>query len=178
MDDLIQPDSSDLPASSPMEEEGPRFDEIRHGFELDGQYYLLTSGIFSELASKSQICQLPDSPPWFAGFINHRGHTVPVYDLPYMAHQQRTDQKGLYWVLLLDRQPHTAGFLLTQIPSVVTDPEQIEQNDLNYDAHPRPLQPFLGTAYHAQDKSWIELDHRALLSKLKTTFYQPAALFE
>eukprot|EP01155_Anaeramoeba_flamelloides_P041692 Anaeramoba_flamelloidesc35324_g1_i3.p1 GENE.c35324_g1_i3~~c35324_g1_i3.p1 ORF type:complete len:137 (-),score=12.01 c35324_g1_i3:108-518(-) len=90
MDDLIQPDSPDL-SLSVSQEDAPGFDEIRHGFELDGQHLLLAAGTFSELASRSPICPLPDSPPWFAGFINHRGHTVPVYDLPYMARQERLD---------------------------------------------------------------------------------------
>ncbi|GAA0689213.1 hypothetical protein GCM10009104_14500 [Marinobacterium maritimum] len=177
MDDLIQPDSSDLPLPA-NQEDAPSFDEIRHGFELDGQHFLLTAGTFSELASRSAICPLPDSPPWFAGFINHRGHTVPVYDLPYMAQQERTDLREPYWILLLDQQPHTAGFLLNRIPTVVTDPERIGEHDVAEPSAPKPLQPFLSQQYHAQETTWYELDHQALLQKLKKTFYQPAAMFE
>jgi len=83
------------------EYEAPEFDEIRHGFLLDDQHFLLTTGTFSELAPKGRICPLPDSPVWFAGFINHRGNTVPVYDLPYLVHQERTDLRAQYWILLL-----------------------------------------------------------------------------
>ncbi len=177
MDDLIQPDSPGLPLSV-SQEDSPSFDEIRHGFELDGQHFLLTAGTFSELASRSPICPVPDSPPWFAGFINHRGHTVPVYDLPYMAHQHRIDLREPYWILLLDQQPHTAGFLLNRIPRVVTDPERIGEQAMTTASVPKPLQPFLGQQYHAQEATWFELDHLELLKKLKKTFYQPAALFE
>ncbi len=177
MDDLIQSDSSDLPLSTPQED-APSFEEIRHGFELDGQHYLLAASTFSELASRSPICPLPDSPPWFAGFINHRGHTVPVYDLPYMVHQERTDLREPYWILLLDRQPYTAGFLLNRIPTVVTDPKRTGEPDAVSSSAPKPLQPFLSQQYHAQEKNWFELDHQELLQKLKKTFYQPAALFE
>lgn len=174
MDDLIQPDSSDL-SFPEHQEDTPSFDEIRHGFELGGQHYLLAAGTFSELASKSPICPLPDSPPWFAGFINHRGHTVPVYDLPYMVRQKRTDLREPYWILLLDQQPHTAGFLLQQIPSVVTDPERVSDGELTA---PKPLQPFLTGQYQALESVWLELDHRELLKMLKKHFYQPASLFE
>lgn len=177
MDDLIQSDSPDLPLSA-SQEDAPSFDEIRHGFELDGQHYLLTAGTFSELASRSPICPLPDSPPWFAGFINHRGHTVPVYDMPYLAHEERTNQREHYWILLLDQQPHTAGFLLNQIPTVVTDPERVEEPDEASASAPRPLQPFLGQRYRAREATWRELDHRELLKNLKKAFHQPASLFE
>ncbi|GAA0787944.1 chemotaxis protein CheW [Marinobacterium sediminicola] len=177
MDELIQSDSPAFSLSLPQED-GPSFDEIRHGFELAGQHYLLTAGTFSELASRSPVCGLPDSPPWFAGFINHRGHTVPVYDLPYLATQERTDMREPYWILLLDQQPHTAGFLLTQIPSVVTDPERLGMVDAEASPAPKPLQPFLSEQYRALETTWFELDHRELLIKLKKTFYQPAALFE
>ncbi len=177
MDDLIQPDSPDLSLSA-SQEDAPGFDEIRHGFELDGQHLLLAAGTFSELASRSPICPLPDSPPWFAGFINHRGHTVPVYDLPYMARQERLDLRGSYWILLLDQQPHTAGFLLDRIPTVVTDPERLGDSATVTSSAPKPLQPFLRQQYRAQERVWFELDHQELLIKLTKTFYQPAALFE
>lgn len=175
-DDLIQLESPGSRLTG-APDETPQFDEIRHGFELAGQHFLLPGGLFSELAAKAQICPLPDSPPWFAGFINHRGHTVPVYDLPYMTHQERTDLREPYWILLLDQQPHTAGFLLSQIPTVVFDPAPIDELDTDLSV-PKPLQPFLSGQFRAQDKIWSELNHRELLKKLKKVFYQPAALFE
>ncbi|MBV0934532.1 chemotaxis protein CheW [Marinobacterium weihaiense] len=177
MDDLIQGDQTDLP-HLPGQEEMPDFDEIRHGFELNDRYYMLSADTFSELAARSRVCSLPDSPPWFRGFINHRGHTVPVYDLPYMASQERTDLRKPYWILLVDQQPHTAGFILTELPTAIIDPVH-ESNRLNDDAEvPKALHPFLVATYQAQGQHWFELDHRALLKQLKKTFYQPAALFE
>jgi chemotaxis signal transduction protein len=176
MDDLILSDSPDHALFAPQET--PSFDEIRHGFELEGRHYLLAAGVFSELASRSPICPLPDSPPWFAGFINHRGHTVPVFDLPCLASEKRSDQREPYWILLLDQQPHTAGFLLNRIPGVVTDPERVRDALEESPSIPKPLQPFLRTQYRALDTCWHELDHQELLKQLKKAFYQPASLYE
>lgn len=177
MDDLNPSNQTGLPLFS-GQDAVPDFDEIRHGFELNDQHYLLAADTFSELASRSQICPLPDSPPWFCGFINHRGHTVPVYDLPYLAQQERTDLRAQYWILLLDQQPHTAGFLLTSLPDAVIDPERDDAPASFSPFVPKALQPFLSAQYQAQGHSWYELDHQTLLKQLKKTFYQPAALFE
>ncbi|MBR9828526.1 MAG: hypothetical protein GYB41_07780 [Oceanospirillales bacterium] len=158
------------------EYEAPEFDEIRHGFLLDDQHFLLTTGTFSELAPKGRICPLPDSPVWFAGFINHRGNTVPVYDLPYLVHQERTDLRAQYWILLLGQQSHTAGFLLSEFPVAIIDPKRLNEN-LALSAAPKVLQPFLTAQYSAQGATWYEFDHQELLKKLKQSFYQPATLF-
>lgn len=172
MDDLMP-----VGTTGPEPAEAPAFNEIRHGFSLDGQHYLLAAGVFAELTARVTLCPLPDSPPWFAGFINHRGHTVPVHDLHYLIHRERADLREPYWILLLDQQPHTAGFLLTALPGVVTDPEPVAP-EARSDAADNALKPFLAEQYRAQGKTWHALDHRELLKQLKKHFYQPAALFE
>jgi len=144
--------------------------EVRHGFRLGDCPLLLPGGTFSELTSQARICTLPDTPQWFAGYINHRGHTVPVFDLQPLLGGAALDARQRYWILLIDRQPRTAGLLLRQFPQVLNDPAPARREPIT--GVPEVLRPFLQAACLHQGECWHELDHRALLGYLKRIFHR------
>ncbi len=147
--------------------------EIRHGFSLSGHHFLLQPGTYCELAAKQSICALPDCPDWFAGFINHRGHAVPVYDLVrYLdTNTPRAGQKREFWILLLDAHPNTAGFMIPTLPTVLTDLSSVEH--INATDQPANLSSFISQAWQQNGQRWYEIDHTALLNHLKLQF-QPS----
>ncbi|TCK04927.1 chemotaxis protein CheW [Marinobacterium mangrovicola] len=160
MDELAQALSS--------AEDQPSVGDVRHGFMLGDYRLLLTAGTLAELAGKAAICALPDTPAWFAGFINHRGHTVPVYDLNMLIGAGATDLKRQYWILLLDRQPATFGVILRQLPAAINDPQPGSPEAAVQ--LPEPLAGCVSGQYQVDQQSWAELDHRALIQQLKSIF--------
>ncbi|MBV1788975.1 chemotaxis protein CheW [Marinobacterium sp. D7] len=159
-------------AGAEQDSEPAEVGEVRHGFQLGPHRLMLRAGTFSELSSKTHICVLPDTPAWFSGFINHRGHTVPVYDLSLLLGQGATDLSRQYWILLVDRQPSTLGIILRQIPVALRDPEPIS-NDHD-DPLPEPLASCQTSQYRVQQQCWGELDHHALIRYLKRHFREAA----
>lgn len=149
-------------------EDQPGVGEVRHGFMLGEHRLLLAAGTFAELAGKAAICALPDTPAWFAGFINHRGHTVPVYDLSRLIGAGATDLNRQYWILLLDRQPSTFGVILRQLPAAINDPVPC-QTGLEI-ALPEQLAGCISGQYQVDQQNWAELDHRELIQQLKSIF--------
>lgn len=156
-------------------EEGAKHRVVRHGFVLGEQHLMLAAEVYSEIASGSKICAIPDTPPWFTGFINNRGHTVPVYDLQHWLTGTPIDRRNPVYVFLFGQQPHTAGILLEQSPSVLNDPERLDQKP---PAHYSALADFARAGYSSQGKQWLEIDHAALLNYLKNNFHQPVAKAE
>lgn len=169
MDDLESLLGGPVEAISPISESEAH--DIRHGFMLGDHRILLPHGTYSEIAAKQSICSLPDCPDWFAGFINHRGHAVPVYDLAGYLKNGKSDLRKNFWVLLLDAHPDTAGFIIHSLPTVLSG--------LILDAHadttelPSALSPFIHHVWQRKHHQWHELNHRALLHHLKMQFQLP-----
>ncbi|MBP0049969.1 chemotaxis protein CheW [Marinobacterium sp. AK62] len=149
--------------------------EVRHGFMLGEQPALLAADVFSELAAMPRLCPVPDTPVWFAGFINHRGHTLPVYDLQQWLTGSPVDRRQPFYALLFDRQPHAAGFLLAELPTVLTAPTALDTLPA---ARYAPISEFVHKGYKCEGHTWLEIDHQALLNHLKDNFHQPVAKAE
>lgn len=147
--------------------------EIRHGFSLGTHNLLLQAGTYCELAARQNICAIPDCPNWFAGFINHRGHAVPVYDLSrYLELDSgRTRADKAFWLLLLNPHPDTAGLIIHALPAVLSD-VSVNTRSRTFEI-PSALAPFTGQAWVQNGELWHELDHGALLNHLKTQFQLP-----
>ncbi|SEG80787.1 chemotaxis protein CheW [Marinobacterium lutimaris] len=165
MDELSQA----LSSAQDRPEVGKEAGEVRHGFMLGEHRLLLAAGTLAELAGKTAICALPDTPAWFAGFINHRGHTVPVYDLSLLIGAGATDLGRQYWILLLDRQPATFGVILRQLPAAINDPQPAASAIAA--VLPEPLERCVSGRYQLGQQSWAELDHRGLVQQLKSLFH-------
>jgi len=168
MDDIKSTLNRLLQASSPenLESRG----DMRHGFQIGGYNLLLQSGTYCELTTRQNICSLPDCPSWFAGFINHRGHAVPTYDLDcfFSNSDTRTPLNRDFWILLLDSHPGTAGFIIHSLPSVLSDLSPVEA--VEADGLPPPLAPFISSVWRRNEQRWFEINHKALLGHLKAQF--------
>ena len=144
--------------------------EIRHGFRVAGCNLLLPQGTPCELASRQNICHLPDSPPWFAGFINHRGHAVPIYDLDLFFDESSPSPpvNQDFWILLLGSHPGTAGLIIHVLPSVLSDLSPDESG--GEEGLPPGLSSLTTATWRQGDERWHEIDPGALLEQLKTHF--------
>lgn len=146
------------------------FQEVRHGFEVAGNYLLVPRELYSELISRPRICRIPTTPLWFSGFINHRGETVPVFDLAALTLDDDSNpaDQSQRWVLLLDEQPYMVGILLQEPPAALVAPTPLDESASN---HLNPaLRPHTYGYMQHKDKVWAELNHRQFFAAVKERF--------
>ncbi|EAR62528.1 chemotaxis protein CheW [Neptuniibacter caesariensis] len=152
---------------STSESQEPQIHKIRHGFMISSYALLIMEGVRAEVVKAPSICSIPSTPEWFAGFINHRGETAPVYDLDnylQMVDEPKQDQE---WVLLIDNHPHTVGVLLRQPPRSITDPVCLNET---LSGLPEVIEQAAGDAYEFANQQWLEIDHHRLFLALKNQF--------
>lgn len=144
------------------------FQEVRHGFEVAGNHLLVPRELYSELVNRPRICRIPTTPDWFRGFMNHRGETVPVYNLSLLFGDEHASEKDPRWVLLLDQQPYMAGILLNNPPAALVAPTSLDDDSISlFNDY---LQPHTGSYVECDGKVWAELQHRQFFSSLKEKF--------
>jgi chemotaxis signal transduction protein len=156
------------PQLTSIDQESPSdIRQIRHGFEIGSYSLLISEQTRAEVAKSPSICAIPSTPDWFSGFINHRGETVPVYDLN--KYLQVLDEKAddQDWVLLIDDHPNTVGVLLKRPPQSITDPELLNEAVTGL---PEIFEKAVFQVYGHKDHKWFEIDHRRLFLALKKQF--------
>jgi len=142
------------------------FHTVRHGFDLGQHRFLVPELTFAELTSAEGICSIPDTPEWFCGFLNHRGDTVPVYDLAKLLGTELNTVHNQRWVLLIDEQPETIGVLVDQSPQAMVDP--VVSDDVSH--LPEIASQFVTGHWLAGGELWSEFDHRKFFSELRKFF--------
>ncbi|MDI3325323.1 chemotaxis protein CheW [Pontibacterium granulatum] len=146
------------------------FQEVRHGFEVASNHLLVPRDLYSELISRPRICRIPTTPIWFSGFINHRGETVPIFDLAALIGEGETDtgEKPKRWVLLLDEQPYMVGILLSEPPAALVAPTPLDETAAKH------LSEALRAHTHGyvehKGRVWAELNHRQFFAAVKERF--------
>lgn len=153
-----------------LAESPENFQEVRHGFEVAGNHLLVPRGLYSELISRPRICRIPTTPIWFSGFINHRGETVPVFDLSTLAlggAAEPSDQSQR-WVLLLDEQPYMVGILLSNPPTALVAPTSLDETAA--DQLNEVLRPHTYGYVEHKGTVWAELNHRQFFAAIKDRF--------
>lgn len=145
------------------------YQEVRHGFSVAGCHLLLPQAVYSEVISQPRICSIPTTPNWFAGFINHRGETVPVYDVALLLNPEESHDAAQRkrWVLLLDEHPYMAGILLTEPPAGLVAPEL---SDMPLPEVPEAVSPYIKDCYLHGGKHWTNFNHRQFFMALKKLF--------
>lgn len=140
---------------------------IRHGFQVGSYALLVAEQTRAEVIKVPSICVIPDTPDWFAGFINHRGETVPVYDLDRYLQVVDEPKERRQWVVLLDEHPNSVGILTSEPPQSVLNPTELDQEigDL-----PAVFQKSVSKIYEQQGQQWLVIDHRKLFLALKQQF--------
>ncbi|MGB0468653.1 MAG: chemotaxis protein CheW [Pontibacterium sp.] len=142
--------------------------DVRHGFIVAESHLLIPKGLYSELVSRVRICPIPATPEWFCGFINHRGETVPVYDLTRLSGKISTTSQDKRWILLLDEHPLMVGILLDSAPQGLATPRRLNTTEKTVVCE--LLQPFAGQYYEHQGSVWAEFEHRQFFTALKKLF--------
>jgi len=137
---------------------------VRHGFVVANTHFLLPQGVFSEYINHVNTCNIPGTPPWFLGIANHRGETIPIFDLDKVF-APNTEVASFNGVLLLGSHPNTVGIALRKSPVVLVNPEHVE------DAMVSPeLRTFIIGTYVVKEQTWFDLDHHRLFSDLRARF--------
>lgn len=146
------------------------FQEVRHGFEVAGNHLMIPRELYSELISRPRICRIPTTPIWFSGFINHRGETVPVFDLTALIQNDvaATGDQPQRWVLLLDEQPYMVGILLSEPPAALVAPTPLDETAASHLSD--TLRPHTHGYVEHKDTVWAELNHRQFFAAVKERF--------
>jgi chemotaxis signal transduction protein len=141
--------------------------QIRHGFEVGSYPLLISEQTRAEVVKLPSICAIPSTPDWFSGFMNHRGETVPIYDLNKYLQVLNEKEEVQEWVLLIDDHPNTVGILLKDAPQSITDPEQLNEDAVGL---PEIIKNTVSNVYGHKNNKWFEIDHRRLFLALKKQF--------
>lgn len=156
--------SPDAQVANLTTSEAETLHSVRHGFISANTHFLIPKGVFSEYVSQIALCTIPGTPAWFLGIANHRGETIPVFDLDTAFEAQTTPapRKG---VLLLGSHPNTVGIALRQSPTVLINPEPVDEP-----ATSPELRPFLTESFLVKGQVWFNVDHHRLFSDLRARF--------
>ncbi len=146
------------------------FHQIRHGFNVGKYALLMPEQTRAEVVKSPSICRMPSTPEWFSGFVNHRGETIPVFDLSIYFQLDQDAEEKKEWVLLIDEHPQAAGILLSLPPQSLTDPVLVDPEKSEQAALPTSLKHAVDKVYQSRNQQWLELDHRRFFMSLKTEF--------
>lgn len=152
-------------SESDMQTPPEELHSVRHGFAVANYRLMVPKGIFSEYISASKLCHMPGTPSWFLGFINHRGETIPVFDLEAVFSPDASNAAAIKGFLLLDSFPLTIAIALRQSPQVLINPVSRSMNNIQPE-----IQPFVVGSYVVKDDMWFDLDHHRLFSDLRARF--------
>lgn len=148
---------------------------IRHGFKVGSLPLLVPLSAGGELLQAADICPIPNAPPWFSGFINHRGNIVPVFALDLLFSSERTPlpigkklQQNPNRLLLLGRRQEACALQIDAYPQTLSHLQQADVPDEL--AIPELLRAHLSAVLTDGAKYWIDFHHQAFFASLKTLF--------
>lgn len=116
----------------------------------------------SELSDMPATYRLPNAPDWFIGIANLHGLLVPVFDLAiYLGLEHQQGAKPM--LLVLGHGTDAAGVLIDGLPLRL----RFKSGDRAEGAPvPAALEACVHQTYWAADRTWMDLQVPALLSKL------------
>jgi len=135
--------------------------EVRHGFRIGSNRLLIPQSTHSELAPLPKLCAIPDTPDWFAGFINHRGDTVPAYDLYHLFQEEQVEKR---WALILGTQTETIALLLNDYPKGIVG---LEPSSAPGGPSSEALTGYCPAYLSNSDEVWAEFDYKRFFQNLK-----------
>lgn len=150
--------SEAIAAGSPM----PGEFQQREGFQIGHLGLMIRYEDGSELADLPLIYRLPNAPAWFTGVANLHGLLVPVFDLAlYLGIEHRVGVKPM--LLVLGHGADAAGVVIDGLPLRL----RFRFAD-RADGAPVPaaLEGCVNETYWAAERTWMDLQVTALLSKL------------
>ncbi len=90
-------------------------------FYLGDVMYIIKHHSIREISPMVKLKQIPQSPPYFAGFFNYRDTLVPVVDLRQLLHNEPCRMRLSTRIILLDyslpeqTQTHTIGLIAERV---------------------------------------------------------------
>jgi CheW-like domain len=87
------------------------------GFEICGIKFLLDTDVFCEVIIDPKYSVMPNSPEFFLGLQNLRGHLVPIYKLNKFLEKSDSDVKK---ILFINRGDSAFGICIDSLPCVLS----------------------------------------------------------
>jgi len=136
--------------------------QLREGFRIGELSLMIRYEKGSELTDLPPTYRLPNAPEWFAGIANLHGALVPVFDLArYLGVDHLPDAKPM--LLVLGHGLDAAGVVIDGLPTRL----RFDAGDRADDAPvPLALEGCVNQTYWAGERTWMDLQVDALLSKL------------
>jgi purine-binding chemotaxis protein CheW len=136
--------------------------EQREGFFIGPLGLMIRYEDGSELSDLPVTYRLPNAPDWFSGISNLHGLLVPVFDLAnYLGVEHLPGAKPM--LLVLGHGADAAGILIDGLPLRL----RFARRDRAEGAPvPAQLEACVHQTYWAAERTWMDLQVPALLSKL------------
>ena len=134
----------------------------REGFRIGHLGLMIRYEDGSELSDLPPVYRLPNAPEWFTGVAHLHGLLVPVFDLAiYLGIEHQEGSKPM--LLVLGHGAGAAGVIVDNLPVRlrVKASERAEGAPV-----PSGLDGCVRQTYWAEERTWMDLQADALLSKL------------
>jgi len=134
----------------------------REGFQIGHLGLMIRYEDGSELSDLPTTYRLPNAPDWFTGIANLHGLLIPVFDLArYLGIEHQNEAKPM--LLVLGHGADAAGVVIDGLPLRL----RFRDSDRADDAPvPAALEGCVTQTYWAAERTWMDLQTPALLSKL------------
>ncbi len=149
-------------AASPLSNDAPLINRA-YGFVIDGQGYMISPGIYSELIKTPSWSALPNVQHHFAGLLNVRGNIVPVFHLESFINGAPPVAVAPY-VLVIGALAQAAALVLTDKPLAIDLGGAVQTDD--YLSAPKAIAHCIKHSYRCDNQVWLEISHEVLFSTL------------
>jgi len=139
------------------------------GLQLGGLGLLLNDSLDKEIVSEHEICEIPDSPQWFKGYINLRSQVVPVFDLyDYLNLKKESSFFKSEYLLIIGRSDSIFAISVTTMPQKISINKQNQINEPP--PYPEAIKQCCSTSYR-QNGLWSEWDIERFISQLSHKYH-------
>jgi len=130
--------------------------QLYFGLQLGGLGLLLDDSLEKEIVSEHDVCEIPNTPHWFTGFINLRSQVVPVFDLyNYLNLKKETSLFKSEYLLIIGQGDSIFAIAVASMPQKVS---MDKRNQINESPpYPDVIKECCGISYK-QNGLWSEWD--------------------
>ena len=134
---------------------------VRHGVKVGDTGIFLPYLEKVEIVEMDSVCPVPNTPMWFMGMINNRGHLLPVFDLKlYLALD--VDQPAR-WLMIQGYGGKAAGLCIDTLPVVIDNPEAADTDRMDAQmAIPHALRAHVTGTYVHNGRTWLDVSYDKL----------------
>jgi chemotaxis signal transduction protein len=139
--------------------------QARYGFSVDRLRLTTPAKVMAEVVALATIFPLPKSAKALVGVINHRGSTVPVFDLSEAPPARAGLRRFGHDVLVLDRSERSVGIVLNASPELL----ELRPASRALEAPDSHLAPYLTSSWVSSADAnavWWDFDYESAISAL------------